>query len=72
MGCNWSFNGELNMKIEFSFDTQYGNFKDALILEDDHGLTDAEIESMKQERLTNWIAIVSNMPTTAPEDSEQV
>jgi hypothetical protein len=64
------------MKIEFTFDTQYGNFKDALILEDDHGLTDDEIEALKQERLTNWVAIVSTMPTTAPdtapEDSELI
>ena len=58
------------MKIDFYFETQYGNFKDALILLEDHGLTDAQIESMKQERLNNWIAIVSNMPTTAPEDLE--
>jgi hypothetical protein len=60
------------MIIEFNFDTQYGNFKDALILSDDHELTDGEIETLKQERLTNWIAIVSTMPTTAPEDLEQV
>jgi len=60
------------MTIDFYFETEYGNFKDAIILSDDHELTDTEIEAMKQERLTNWINIVSNMPTTAPEDSEQI
>lgn len=47
------------MKIDFSFETQYGNFSDAIHLPDDHTLTDAEIETMKQQRLDNWIAIVS-------------
>jgi len=47
------------MKIDFSFETKYGKFADALHLPDDHGLTDAEIETMKQERLNNWLAIVT-------------
>jgi len=47
------------MKIDFFFDTQYGKFSDALHLPDDHGLTDAEIESMKQQRLVNWIAVIT-------------
>lgn len=47
------------MKIDFSFDTPHGKFADALHLPDDHGLTDAEIEAMKQQRLDNWIAVVT-------------
>jgi len=47
------------MKIDFSFDTQYGKFADALVLPDDHTLTDAEIEAMKQQRLDNWIAVLT-------------
>jgi len=47
------------MKIDFSFDTQYGKFADALHLPDDHTLTDAEIEAIKQQRLDNWIAVVT-------------
>jgi hypothetical protein len=47
------------MKIDFSFETKYGKFADALHLPDDHELTDAEIETMKQERLNNWLAIVT-------------
>ena len=50
------------IKIDFSFDTPYGRFADALHLPDDHGLTDAEIESMKQQRLDNWIAIITAPP----------
>lgn len=46
------------IKVEFSFDTQYGVFRDALHLPDDHGYSDVEIDAMKQERVDNWIAIV--------------
>ena len=47
------------MKIDFSFDTPHGKFADALHLPDDHTFTDSEIEEMKQQRLDNWVAIVS-------------
>jgi len=54
----------LNMvNIDFSFDTQYGKFADAIVLPDDHTLTDAEIEAIKQERLNNWIAAVTATPS---------
>lgn len=47
------------MKIDFEFQTDYGMFRDALYLPDDHGMTDDQIEAMKTERRDNWIAIVS-------------
>ena len=50
------------MKIEFDFETEHGTFRDALVLPDDHGLLDEEIETMKQQRLANWLAIVTNLP----------
>jgi hypothetical protein len=53
------------IKIDFTFDTEYGVFSDAISLPDDHTFTDDEIEAMKQERVDNWIAII-----TAP--SEEV
>lgn len=51
------------MKIDFSFDTPHGKFADALHLPDDHAHTDAEIEAMKQQRLDNWIAVVTAPPS---------
>lgn len=54
------------MKIDFEFQTQYGKFADALHLADDHTLTDADIEAMKQQRLVNWIAVI-----TAPAVAEE-
>ena len=50
------------IKIDFSFDTQFGKFADALHLPDDHGMSDADIEAMKQQRLDNWLAIVNPAP----------
>ena len=50
------------MKIDFSFDTQYGKFCDALHLPDDYAFTEVEIEAMKQQRLDNWIAVITAPP----------
>ena len=50
------------IKIDFEFTTEFGVFRDALHLPEDHGLTDAEIELMKQQRVDNWLAIVNAPP----------
>lgn len=50
------------MKIDFEFQTDFGVFRDALHLEDDHAFTEAEIEAMKQARVDNWVALVSAPP----------
>ena len=50
------------VKIDFSFHSQYGTFADALHLPDDHGLSDEQIEAMKQQRLDNWIAVITAPP----------
>lgn len=50
------------MKIDFEFQTAYGVFRDALYLPDDHGFTDQEIEAMKQQRVDNWIVLVTTPP----------
>jgi hypothetical protein len=49
--------------INFSFDTAYGTFADALVFPNDHTFTDVEIEAMKQQRLNNWIAVVTTPPS---------
>ena len=47
------------VKIDFSFSSQYGTFSDALHLPDDHGLSDEQIEAMKQARFDNWVAVIT-------------
>lgn len=55
------------MKINFEYETQYGKFADALWFSDDQPLpSEAEIEAMKQQRLDNWLAILSAPPQTEP------
>jgi hypothetical protein len=57
------------MKIDFEFETQYGKFADALHLADDHNFSNEEIQLLKEERVDNWVALVSApVNTTTPED----
>lgn len=53
--------------IDFQFDSEYGTFKDALVLPDDHGFTDTQLNEMKQTRLDNWITVI----TTPVEETEE-
>lgn len=50
------------MQIIFEFETPYGKFCDALYFEDDAVPDDATIEAMKQQRVDNWIAVVTAPP----------
>lgn len=55
------------IKIDFEFDTKHGKFCDALYLADDHSYSDAEIQSMKENRRDIWIANIDNPPSTHPD-----
>lgn len=56
------------MKIDFEFDTPHGKFCDALHLLEDHTFTDDEIQAMKQQRVDNWIAVVTAPPVETPQE----
>lgn len=58
------------MQIIFEFTTKYGVFRDALYLDDDHTLTEAEINALKQERLDNWLYAIENPPAPEPDTVE--
>ena len=58
------------IKIDFEFQTDFGLFRDALHLPDDHGLSDEQIESLKVERRDNWLAIVTAPSVESPPESE--
>lgn len=60
------------MKIDFEFQTEYGLFRDALHLEDDHTFTDEQIQTMKQERVDNWIAVITAPSVEDVPPSEEV
>jgi hypothetical protein len=44
------------VKINFEFESEHGVYRDAIVLEDNHGLSDDAIEAMKQARFDNWKA----------------
>lgn len=48
------------MKIDFEFTTAYGVFRDALYLDEDHQLSEDELNALKQERLDNWLNAIEN------------
>lgn len=43
-------------RIEFEFDSEFGVYRDAIVLPDNHGLSKAKIEEIKQTRFENWKA----------------
>jgi hypothetical protein len=50
------------MKIDFEKSEGNNVFKDALELENDHNLSDDEIEAMKQLRFDAWLEIIKTPP----------
>jgi hypothetical protein len=60
------------MKIDFEFETSFGKFADSLWFHDGVLPSDQEIESMKQERLNNWIALVSGTNEDVVEPIEEI
>jgi hypothetical protein len=62
--------GELDdvmIKIDFTIN----GFADALHLAGNHGLTDAEIEAMKQARYDKWREFVDNPPPVVDEPASE-
>ena len=47
------------LKIDFQKSQDLITFSDAIYLPDDHTLTEADIEAMKQERFDTWLAIIT-------------
>ena len=56
-----------NICIVFEYTTKYGVYRDALYLPADHAYTDAEINTMKKERVQNWLAVIEAPPPPTEE-----
>lgn len=50
----------LSMKIDFEMAYEGAVFRDAIVLPDNHGLDDGQIEQIKQNRFAQWIAAVQS------------
>lgn len=46
------------MKIDFSFESKYGIFKDAITLDDEIEYDPDEIQKMKEDRFKAWIEML--------------
>lgn len=53
------------VSIDFEITKDGYTFRDAIVLPDDHGLSEEQIEAIKQKRFDDWYAIV-----TAPQEEE--
>lgn len=58
------------IKIDFEVDTKYGRYRDALYLPEDHGMSDEQISTLQQERVSNWLYAIENPPSVEPETVE--
>ena len=50
---------------------EINGYKDALHLADNHTLTDAEIEAIKQQRYDKWYAIISDPNPPQIEETQE-
>lgn len=55
------------VKIDFSFETRYGTYRDALHLPDGHGLTPEQIAALQRKRMESWLDALDNPPAPEPE-----
>lgn len=46
------------ISIDFEADTVHGIYRDAIVLPDNHTLTEEQIEEMKSIRIANWISFI--------------
>jgi hypothetical protein len=60
------------IKIDFEYTTIYGKFSDALHLPENHTFTEVEIEQLKEERLNNWIAIVTSSDNSSQNNTIEI
>lgn len=47
------------IKIDFEFELQFGIYRDALYLPENHTYSEEEINAMKQERFDNWYKVIT-------------
>lgn len=48
------------VKIKFEITEEHGVFRDCIVLPNDHNMSDAEIEAIKQKRYDDWVLAISD------------
>ena len=57
--------------IQFEISQDSHTLKDAIVLPENHGLSDEQIEAIKQKRFDDWYAIVTAPQEEVAEESEE-
>ena len=57
------------VQVIFEVETAHGLYRDALYFPADQVPSDEEIELLKQERVNNWIAVVTAPPSEVIDES---
>ena len=54
---------EVKVQVQFTADTKYGSYGDALYFTEDEWatLTEVKLESMKQDRIDKWVAYMDTV-----------
>lgn len=61
------------MKIDFEIETEFGKFADALWFSDDEPTPDdATLETMKQERVNNWVQFIKKQSNRPAEGNQPI
>ncbi len=60
------------IKIDFEFTSQYGVYRDALYLEENHSLSDDEINALKRERFDRWLDTIENPPPSEIDETVEI
>jgi hypothetical protein len=55
--------------ITFEINDDNGTFRDAIVLPDNHGLTEKQIESIKQSRHAAWVEMITAVNDEAEENN---
>lgn len=52
------------INISFEHETEYGTYRDSIILPDDHSCTSAEINEIGMARMDEWLLSITDPPAT--------
>ena len=58
------------IKLDFEITGEHGTFRDCIVLPENHGMTDAEIEAIKQKRYADWLVAIAPAEEETAEGEE--
>ena len=59
------------IKVDFEITGEHGTFRDCIVLPENHGMSDAEIEAIKQKRYADWVAVITTVEEEPIEETAE-